>query len=106
MPKPSKKIDYTLSLKTTELDIDSAIGSAWSWSQYWSEWRKTADGWEVTDRETGTKYELTRKSFLASLSVAAVKAPVAFAGWVSKDMDGPRADALVQCAVLGDVIYG
>lgn len=101
----SKTIKYSLSLKTTTLDIDSAIGSAINWSGHWAKWRKVRGGYEITDIDTKKKYTLTRKSFLAGLSVAAVKAPLSFGAWVSEEMDGPRSDALVQCAVLGDVFY-
>lgn len=62
----------------------------------------------VWDREGGgnKSYTLTREKLSRGLHLMAAKAPRQFGEFLADDADAITADVFLQCAVLGDIIYG
>ena len=60
----------------------------------------------VTDIEEGKKYRLDRAAIERGLALMPTKAPSQFGAWLAGDDDSTTGDCFVQCALLGDVIYG
>ena len=52
------------------------------------------------------KVHLRMADFLRGLSVMAKEAPSSLGMILNDDMDGPSADAWLQCAVFGRLVYG
>lgn len=60
----------------------------------------------VHERDGDVVHQLTRKNVCAGLVVLATKYPHHFAALVADKGDGYTGDALVQCALFGELKYG
>jgi hypothetical protein len=63
---------------------------------------------EIVDEETGEveKHELTKEKLLKGLDIMGKKYPFHLKSVVSQDFDAETADVLIQCSILGDIVYG
>ena len=67
----------------------------------------TEEGIEVKDNEDDDKvYRLNRSAIIRGLTILADKEPSMFARIIELENDKGSADALVQCALFGAIIYG
>lgn len=60
----------------------------------------------VKDPDDGKHHELTLAKVKKGLQILAKKYPGHYASIVGEDWDMYTADALVQCSLFGDIIYG
>lgn len=62
----------------------------------------------ITDTDSGKSYKLDRKAVARGVKIMARDYANHYADMVSEDgsMDATTGDVLIQCALLGEVIYG
>lgn len=60
----------------------------------------------LEDRETKKRYELNREACLKGLEIMARDWPQHFSNWLSENDDAITGDVFIQCALLGDIVYG
>jgi hypothetical protein len=61
---------------------------------------------EEGDDNDGTKHKLTFEGFKKGIELMHDKYPRHYGDFISEDFDAVTADVALQCAVLGEVIYG
>lgn len=60
----------------------------------------------ITDTDSGKEYRLDRKAVERGLQVMAEKYPQHLSDIVHENDDATTGDVLLQCALLGEVVYG
>jgi hypothetical protein len=63
-------------------------------------------GMAVQDEISGKEYKLTKRMVKRGVKIMAQKYPQHFSDMMRESFDATTGDVLLQCAVLGDVIYG
>lgn len=58
------------------------------------------------DGTFSTKHELNKDKLFYGLGIMAAKYPKHYANIISENDDATTADVLIQCALLGEIIYG
>lgn len=106
------QIPYTLSVDTLQSNVVAAIEGG---SNYWAhiDAGEHQAGWEnyltakFKDREGGGKtHRLSIDKLKKGLTVLAEKYPWHFQDIIRESGDATTGDVLVQCALLGDIVYG
>lgn len=108
---------YQVTTIVTEQQLHDVLCSAVessAGSRYWAtiDVGKHKIGWanyftaKFTTTDTETTYRLSVKKLVKGLNVLANKYPVIFANIINDTCDASTGDALVQCALLGRIIYG
>ena len=60
----------------------------------------------LRDKEEDKHYKLDLESLLNGMRILANKYPSHYANFLNDDFDAFTGDVFIQCAVLGDIIYG
>lgn len=60
----------------------------------------------VVDEETGKRHRVTMAKLKRGLQALVKKAPICFGEILADKTDFDTADALMQCTLFGDIIYG
>ena len=75
------------------------------WANYFTAtFEDHADG--QNERGKGKKYKLSKSKILEGLTIIREKYPRHFADILNENSDSITGDVLIQCSVLGDVVYG
>jgi len=57
-------------------------------------------------KDTDTIHRLDYEALMRGLKVMQEKAPRHFANWIAENDDSETGDVFIQCALLGDIVYG
>ncbi len=128
MLKNKEEVNMTITISVRKHfsveDIENLMYSMPQGSSYWCEgvealgYESTVKGilengkslkLSINNERTGeleSEHELTLGKIKKGLTLMAKKFPKHFASIVSDDTDCETADVLLQCAILGDIIYG
>ena len=130
-----KGFEVAVKFQVSFADVADLLEGAWSGSAYWATvnkyvaptvWLfesepKAADGKHygndyplnpggcvvILDKENDDKeYELDQKAVARGLGIMSEKYPKDWADFVGENYDSHTGDVLLQCALLGEVIYG
>ena len=61
---------------------------------------------DADDTDTDIVYKLDYEACMRGLKVMQEKAPRHFANWIAENDDSETGDVFIQCALLGDIVYG
>lgn len=113
----SNKITFNMEVTITEGmlhdQLTSAIESSSYGSSNWAEIKvgKHKPGWAnyftatFKDRESGEVHKMTRDKLIAGLKVLHDKYPHHYNDVMGETGDAITGDVLVQCALLGNIVY-
>ena len=115
-----KTITISVRVHIKQSDIESLLCSVATGSSYWASgvgelgYESTVKGLingsqvvKIKDYEDGEKgYTLDIKGVKRGLTIMAKKQPDHFADLLKDNADNNTSDVFLQCALLGDVLYG
>lgn len=119
----NKKPDFKFEVAVPQQNVNDVLINAYEGQScdYWADitarrqpWDKGHDGacllnagsWTILDNETNKKHVITKVHVLRGMKALAKKYPHHFNDIVTGDYDNVTSDALVQCAVFGEIMYG
>jgi hypothetical protein len=119
----NKKPDFKFEVAVPQKNVSDVLADAFECGacNYWStitarrqSWDKGYDSacllnsgsWTITDNEANKKHTITKVHVLRGMKALAKKYPHHFNDVVSGNYDNYTSDALVQCAVFGEIMYG